>query len=49
MGRAAGLDRVATWKSHTVKKFDEAAFRLAEPDRFQDFVRESRIRKFRLL
>ena len=49
IGRAAGLNRLATWKTHTVKKFDEAALRLAEPDRFQTFVRESRIRKFRLL
>jgi len=49
IGRAAGLDRIATWKAHTVKTLDEDAFRLAEPTLFQKFLRESRIRKFRLL
>jgi hypothetical protein len=48
IGKADGLEQVATWKSHAVKKFDEAAFKLAEPELFEAFVRASLQRKFRL-
>ena len=48
IGKADGLEQVATWKSHEVKKFDEAVFKLAEPRLFEAFVRASLQRKFRL-
>ena len=48
IGRADGLDRLATWKSETVKRIDEAAFKLAEPQLFEKFLRTSVRRAFRL-
>ncbi len=48
IGKSDGLERLATWKSHEVKRFDEAAFKLAEPKLFEAFVRASVQRKFRL-
>ncbi len=48
IGTAAGLDGIATWKSHSVKKFDEASFKRTEPDLYEAFVREARTRKFLL-
>jgi hypothetical protein len=49
IGTAAGLDDIATWTTHSVRKLDEASFRLSEPALYQAFVRESRTRTFRLL
>lgn len=48
IGKADGLEQIATWKSHEVKRFDEAAFKLAEPELFEAFMRASLQRKFRL-
>jgi len=49
IGTAAGLDRVATWKNHTVTRFDEEMFKEAEPDLYKAFRKSSRVRPFRLL
>jgi hypothetical protein len=49
IGKADGLDGVATWKSHLVTRFDATAFKRAEPDLYQTFLRESRARQFHLL
>ncbi len=49
IGEADGLERIATWRTQEVKKFDAAAFKLAEPKLFDAFVRASRVRRFRLL
>ncbi len=49
MGKADGLERIATWRTQEVRKFDETAFRLAEPKLFNAFVHASRVRRFRLL
>jgi Meiotically Up-regulated Gene 113 (MUG113) protein len=48
IGKADGLEQIATWKSHEVKRFDEAGFKLAEPKLFEAFVRASFQRKFRI-
>jgi Meiotically up-regulated gene 113 len=48
IGTAASLDGIATWKAHLVRKFDEASFKRAEPAMHKAFVRESRVRQFRL-
>jgi len=48
IGKADGLEQVATWKSLEIKTFDEAAFKLAEPKLFESFLRVSLQRRFRL-
>jgi hypothetical protein len=48
IGASAGIDGLATWKSHLVARFDQGAFKLAEPDLYQAFVREARQRDLRL-
>jgi hypothetical protein len=48
IGRTDGLERLATWKSHTVERFDATAFRDAEPKLFEKFVRTSVHRRFSL-
>ena len=48
IGRADGLEGIATWKTQARERFDEAAFRLADPKTFQAYVRSSRMRVFRL-
>jgi len=48
IGKADGLEQIATWKSHDVKTFDEAAFKLAEPKLFEAFLRASLQRRFLL-
>ena len=49
IGKAGGLKGLATWKSHEVKRFDEATFKKAEPKLYEEFVRISFQRTFRLL
>jgi hypothetical protein len=49
IGKTDGLDRLATWKSHEVKKFDEAAFKDAEPKLFEAFMRTLVQRTFRIV
>jgi hypothetical protein len=44
-----GLDQLVTWKSRPVNRFDELAFKIAEPTRYQAFIRRSLERRFRLL
>src|SRR5262249_7754164 len=48
IGTSDGLERIATWKSHVVNRFDEAAFKLSQPKLFEGFMRASLQRKFRL-
>jgi hypothetical protein len=49
IGKAAGLDGLATWRTETFETFDESAFRCAHPKLHAAFVRESHRRPFRLL
>ena len=49
IGMADGLDRLATWKGHEVRRFDEGAFKIAEPKLYDTFVCVSVQRRFRLL
>jgi len=48
IGTAEALDGVATWRSHTRTKFDEAWFKSEQPDVWRAFRRESRTRRFEL-
>jgi hypothetical protein len=49
IGRAAGLANMATWKTQSARRFDEAAFKTEDPGVYERFVRETRYRVFRLL
>lgn len=49
LGKAAGLAGLATFKTETLEKFDESAFRAAHPTLHAAFVRTSRRRPFKLL
>jgi Meiotically up-regulated gene 113 len=49
IGTTAGLDGIATWKTHTVTRFDEASFRREQPELHAAFSRPLRQRTFRLL
>jgi hypothetical protein len=49
IGTSEGLDGVASWRTHTVSKFDEASFRKAHPDLHGAFSHPVRQRTFRLL
>lgn len=49
IGNAAGLDGLVTWKSHTKRELDVAAFKTEEPEVYQTFLREVRTRRFDLL
>jgi hypothetical protein len=49
IGTSEGLDGLASWRTHTVSKFDEAAFRQAHPDLHAAFSHPARQRTFRLL
>lgn len=46
IGRAAELEGVATWRAHRQRKFDEAEFKAANPDLWDDFRRVRRVRRF---
>ena len=49
IGTAAGMEKVATWKSISQTRFDADAFGREHPDLYGAFLRESRHRTFRLL
>jgi hypothetical protein len=49
IGTAAGLDGLVTWKTHTLSRFDESSFKLAQPELHQVFLLESQRRTFRLM
>jgi hypothetical protein len=48
IGRADGLDGIATWRTQLTERLDQAAFKTAEPDLFQRYARTVRVRPFRL-
>jgi hypothetical protein len=49
IGTAAGMEGIATWKAHSMKRFDQEAFGVEYPDLYEAFKRESLARSFRLL
>lgn len=49
IGKADGLDGIATWKTQARERFDEAALKLAHPELFKSYVSASRLRVFRLI
>jgi Meiotically Up-regulated Gene 113 (MUG113) protein len=48
IGHSGGLDGIATWKMQTIREFDEASFKEAEPALHRAYVRDLRRRVFRL-
>jgi hypothetical protein len=48
IGRADGIDGIATWRSQTAERLDQIALRASEPDIFAKYVKTSRIRVLRL-
>jgi predicted GIY-YIG superfamily endonuclease len=46
IGHGAELEGLATWKSYPEKRFNQAAFRAAEPERWQAYAEDSIVRKF---
>ena len=49
IGTAAGLDGLASWKTHSTQRFDTDTFKVAEPVLYSQYVHDSRVRTFRLL
>jgi hypothetical protein len=49
IGKAEGLDGIATWRSQAVERLDQLAFKFAEPQIFGKYVKTSRVRVLRLL
>ncbi len=48
IGRADGLEGIATWRNQAVERLDQAALKAAEPDIFRTYVKTARTRIFRL-
>ena len=48
IGRAEGLDGIATWRTQAVERLDQVAFKTAEPEIFKKYVKTSRMRVLRL-
>ena len=48
IGRADGLDGIATWRTQAVERLDQPALKAAEPDIFRMYVKTSRTRVLRL-
>ena len=48
IGRADGVDGIATWRTQAVERLDQPALKAAEPDIFRMYVKTSRIRVLRL-
>jgi hypothetical protein len=48
IGTAAGLEGIASWKTRVIRRFDEAAFKEAESELYQAYVRTSYERKLDL-
>jgi hypothetical protein len=49
IGTASELNGLVSWKTHAVQRLDVEALRTAEPQVYERFVRDSRVRTFRLL
>jgi hypothetical protein len=49
IGTGDGVDGLFSWKTCLVPDFDEAAFRVAYPELYDEHVRATRQRRFRLL
>lgn len=49
IGSAAGLDGIATWKSHVKRELDIEALKMDHPALYKEYERELRVRSFRLL
>jgi hypothetical protein len=49
MGTAAELKGIATWKSGVRNRFDQTAFKEAEPKLYEQYKTQSRTRTFRLV
>jgi len=49
IGTAAGIEGIATWKTHAIKRFDHEAFGLDYPELHDQFMKESLARTFRLI
>jgi Meiotically up-regulated gene 113 len=49
IGTASGLEGLAMWKTESVEMFDRESFKLAHPDLYGEFLRDSRRRTLRLL
>ena len=48
IGRSDGLDGIATWKTQTVERLDQAALKSAQPDIFKIYSKTARMRVLRL-
>jgi len=48
IGKADGLQGIATWKTSSFRRFDRTAFRLADEEMYERFVRMDLRRTFRL-
>lgn len=49
MGSAAELKGIATWKTGAQNRFDQKAFKEAEPELYERYKKQTRTRTFRLL
>ncbi len=49
IGRAEGLDGIATWRAQAVERLDQVAFKSAEPEIFRMYAKTSRTRVLRLI
>jgi hypothetical protein len=48
IGRAEGVDGIATWRTQAIERLDQAALKATEPDIFRMYAKISRIRVLRL-
>jgi hypothetical protein len=48
IGRAEGVDGIATWRTQAVERLDQAALKATEPEIFRMYAKTSRIRVLRL-
>jgi len=48
IGKADGLDGIATWRVQAVERLDQAALKTAEPDIFRRYAKTTRLRVLRL-
>lgn len=49
IGTAGGMERVASWRMVTSRRFDSERFSAQHPELYEAFFRESRARRFNLL
>jgi hypothetical protein len=48
VGRADGLEGIATWRTQWVERLDQTVLKAAEPDIYRKYAKTTRIRAFRL-